>query len=86
MNQMNKNITSLLIAVIPINAYAHGITNGIVAQVLLMGLWPSLVAIIALLIGIRKKRLKQIYKPWRRASVAFVVIQILMFVYFMVTG
>jgi hypothetical protein len=83
---MSKNITSLLLIIIPNIAYAHGITNEIVAIILLMSLWPSLIAIAALLFGIRKKRLNQNHKLWYRAAMVFAVIQILMLIYFTVTA
>lgn len=81
---MHQYLTLLLLTLIPISVYAHGITNEIVAIILLMSLWPLLIAIITSLVGLRKKRLKQNHKPWYKVSVVFVVIQILLLVYFMV--
>ena len=65
----------LLISVSNVS-YAHSLTPGLLVVIYLMFFWPMALALIALMVGIIKKRKKTPYEKWVHAALFLFVIQI----------
>ena len=81
-----KIILPLLTAliVLPINVYAHGLTNEIVALIFLVVFSPAIISTISLLVGKNKRRNKKPSEMWFNVAKVFALIQFLVIFYFMV--
>ena len=72
---------SLFFEIIGNNAYASGLDSETAIRILLIVFSPIFVALIAMIVGLIKKRNKINYKGWIYLSMVFFMLQILFIIY-----